>query len=339
MYNKSSQMQARNEVRTAIQAGYKFKECLHPEAPENCHGDIIKAHSVQKSGSLRKIAENGHVLTPVIDFYSNKFNMQKIGINKASTFTGFCKFHDNELFSPIEDRPLELIRHHAFLIAYRCLSKELYNKRRNADIDTSRNIDNSDMRALVERTDEVLRIGTRRALSTDMQMFDKMQNAISRNQFRETKFYAFEIDAIPEIMCSGVTNANYDFNRNKLQNVAGYSPLELITLSLLPYRGHGVVFFAWYGKSKVNRKLINSLLSLSDSQIPDAILRFIFHYFENFFVAPSWWNQLPDYKKQGLSDRFESSFDPKTFPYVDMTPDGLEYVNWRVIKTKTNLKV
>ncbi len=338
MEDESSFMQTRQEIRRAIRDGHKIKECLHPEAPDNCEGGIIKAHTVQKSGSLRKIAEKSHVLTPTIDINFN-FSMEKIGINKASTFTGFCKFHDNKLFAPIEDRPLELNRRHAFLLAYRCLSKELYNKRRNIEIDISNNLNNSKVASLIGEADRSFKADTSRALETDMSVFDKMQNAIKKHNYRETKYFAFEIDTVPEIMCSGVTNANYDFNKTKLQDVAGSDPLELISLSLLPYSNHGVAVFAWYGKSKVNRKLIDSLISLSNKHILDAIVRFIFHYFENFFVAPSWWNQLPDNKKHSLSKRFESSFDPKTFPYVDMTPDGIEYVDWKVTGIKTNLKL
>ena len=39
------------------------KYCLHPNAGEECKGDIIKAHTVQRSGGLSKIARNGHVYT------------------------------------------------------------------------------------------------------------------------------------------------------------------------------------------------------------------------------------------------------------------------------------
>lgn len=38
------------------------KYCLHPNANVNtCSGGIIKAHTIQRSGGLDKIAKNGHV--------------------------------------------------------------------------------------------------------------------------------------------------------------------------------------------------------------------------------------------------------------------------------------
>src|SRR5436190_15579016 len=36
--------------------------CLHALAPRECEGPIVKAHTVQRAGGLRSIAENGHVL-------------------------------------------------------------------------------------------------------------------------------------------------------------------------------------------------------------------------------------------------------------------------------------
>jgi SEC-C motif len=38
--------------------------CLHPTAPSGCAPKIIRAHTVQKGGGLKYIAENGKVLSP-----------------------------------------------------------------------------------------------------------------------------------------------------------------------------------------------------------------------------------------------------------------------------------
>ena len=49
------------------------------------------------------------------------------GIRQASTFTGYCAYHDDELFAPIEKRALQVNEHHAFLLAYRAMGKEIFN--------------------------------------------------------------------------------------------------------------------------------------------------------------------------------------------------------------------
>lgn len=70
-----------------------------------CTTRIVKAHTVSKSGCLKQISHNGHVMGTKTSFSEldrtqGKVLVRKIGINDASTFTGFCSYHDKELFSP-----------------------------------------------------------------------------------------------------------------------------------------------------------------------------------------------------------------------------------------------
>ena len=54
---------------------------------------IIRSHTIQKSGSIKSVSENGHVYTPVCN-ESIEIIMSKIGINNASTFPGYCSEHE-----------------------------------------------------------------------------------------------------------------------------------------------------------------------------------------------------------------------------------------------------
>jgi hypothetical protein len=85
-------------------SGSKPKTCIYP----NCTSLSIKrSHSIAKSNSLKLIADKGKVLQPVLDeFGSNlKLSMESIGINKASTFPGYCEIHE-KLFQQYENRNL-----------------------------------------------------------------------------------------------------------------------------------------------------------------------------------------------------------------------------------------
>ncbi len=94
---------------------YEEGRCLHPNAGlSTCTGKIIKAHTIQRNGGLSKIARNGHVYSALK--HGRMFEESKskpdsgpnmIGIREASTFTGFCAQHDNELFAQIEKRPFD----------------------------------------------------------------------------------------------------------------------------------------------------------------------------------------------------------------------------------------
>src|SRR5690348_6712821 len=81
------------------------KYCAHALASATaCRGPIVRAHSIPRSAGLAAIAENGHVFGPDDDFMSiakskGELNYHRIGINEASTFTGFCQFHDTTTFT------------------------------------------------------------------------------------------------------------------------------------------------------------------------------------------------------------------------------------------------
>ena len=103
-------------------------KCLIP----SCNKKAIKSHSVQKSKHLKNIAEQGKVhgksinYIDVESFLNGKMQFEDIGINKASTFDGFCAFHDNELFKDIEkgDYSPDSLRHNC-LLYLRSISHEI----------------------------------------------------------------------------------------------------------------------------------------------------------------------------------------------------------------------
>ena len=72
----------------------KPRTCIY----QNCTSLSIKrSHSISKSNSLKLIADQGHVLQPVFDVFGSNFrlSMEAIGVNKASTFPGYCEAHEN----------------------------------------------------------------------------------------------------------------------------------------------------------------------------------------------------------------------------------------------------
>lgn len=112
---------------------------LTPLADEGtCTAQIVKAHTVQKNGGLSKIARKGHVYGFRYEWNNTeKENLPKaqlMGINNASTFTGFCSHHDNLIFEPIEKHSFQNILQQIFLLGYRAISRELFNKKAQYDL-------------------------------------------------------------------------------------------------------------------------------------------------------------------------------------------------------------
>jgi hypothetical protein len=103
------------------------KVCL-AESMGNCSGKIVRAHSLQKA-AFKPSSKRGHVY--LFDPFRTKSyepEPQLIGINEATVFTGFCDYHDCQLFAPIETQPFNHEPKQIFLHYYRALCQAYYNR-------------------------------------------------------------------------------------------------------------------------------------------------------------------------------------------------------------------
>ena len=127
--------------------------CLFP----GCNDIPIQSHSLQKS-LLKTIADSTNHVKKIgvnVEFKLNgKFSVleENIGINKASTFAGFCNKHDTEIFKSIESNIIDYNnQEHLFLLLYRSIAREYFEVNKNyflmRDVvnDLLKNIEESDM--------------------------------------------------------------------------------------------------------------------------------------------------------------------------------------------------
>ncbi len=99
-----------------------FKECIFP-IRKNCSKKITRCHSIQRK-ILDKISFRGKVISfDARNSYLTR-SFEEIGIKKSSTFFGFCNYHDNSIFSEIENKDYEATIEQDFLFAYRACAKE-----------------------------------------------------------------------------------------------------------------------------------------------------------------------------------------------------------------------
>jgi len=119
-----------NKEVNSIRNNTMFKGCIHKDA--NCTGVTSKAHSVQNNGYLNSISTDGNVLC--IDFgklgLNKKLELHSVGRGKASIFTGFCNYHDSNIFKPIEGKNGYQANNEEqnFLFAYRAFALAYYER-------------------------------------------------------------------------------------------------------------------------------------------------------------------------------------------------------------------
>ena len=311
------------------------KICLSPtQWHGECESGISRSHTVPKSSSLRRIAQDGHVYSLVpnpleIEKNSGFINPQLIGVNRASTFPGFCSRHDNDIFSPLETQGFSGAADQCFLIAYRALAREMYTKRAASQfIDTLRQADRGKIleeQISIQTLMNSLASGTAVAVRTTeyyKAIFDEM---LVTHGYSNIEGYVIEFDDAPAVMCSGAIFPVQDFNGVELQELGHPDKIPdlLCFSSFYSKEQQGVMAFSWLSQHSLScRRLIDSLKVIPDESITEALLRFIFESCENLHISPTWWENIPHRSRTAFIERFNAAGDLLTDRAGALRMDG-----------------
>jgi hypothetical protein len=95
-----------------------------------CPRPAIRAHSVQNARVLDMLADDGHVIAPLVRLDANSgpsIQFERVGRNRATTFAGLCGEHDHQLFTVIDSGEIDTDNaEHAFLLAFRAVLYEVH---------------------------------------------------------------------------------------------------------------------------------------------------------------------------------------------------------------------
>jgi hypothetical protein len=316
------------------------KYCDHPQASSStCRGSIIRSHTLQLAGALSTIAVNRHVYgldrQPQPD---GKFQYKLIGIRQASTFTGFCAHHDAELFRPLETQPFIASKEQLFLLAYRALSKEVYAKRfANRMVPLLRRQDKGrdvlyqvGLQKFLYLHEQALRLSLRDLESAAADY----REAFLASDYDRFSAYLIFTDKSPDFAVSGAIHPEFDFQGRTIQDLSTPNFLDLVTYTVLPSSSGGIVTFAWDAESASScQKLVASLDRLPREEVPDALVRFTYEYFENCYANPCWWDSLSGEQKDRILCRISLSVSATDVRKSDcLKDDGLRTAAWKVIK-------
>jgi len=339
------------EAEKVLRKHFNRKVCLAPKTliPQ-CSGEIVKAHTIPKSVSLKRIARDGHVygfspsLAGIAKSTDRKIRPQLIGINEASTFSGFCRIHDDCLFAPLEKVDFIGTPEQCFLLGYRSLSRDLYCKEAQiASLEFA--YDLYDKTILqddpVFQTVKSATSSGHQAASMDNIHFKTAQdNILTSRDFDKVSALVIEFEKAPSVMCSSSVYPYKDWEGNVIQHIADLSKTpEIIHATSFCTGSCGAVVFSWLkDNDAVCLKFIKGLVSLPEDQLTDGIIRFIFSYSENVFMEPNWWEGLSENSRHALIQRLfiAGSMEPTYYELMgDITDDNLNYDHWGLKCMKT----
>ncbi len=335
---------------------FSKKYCMAPpEFKHLCKKKIVQAHTVAKSSCLKKIcSSDGHIyrVKPSTDMFmktNGKIVPKLEGINRASTFTGFCQFHDDDIFKPLEKEPFSGTILQYFLLAYRAIARENFMKiSLNQFLPTLREVDRGrsiDEQESIQNHIQSFESGTNAGVISSTFYKTLVDRKLVEQDFSSVRYYKIELKEVPDTLCSGGIFPEYDFTGNMLQDLSEIDIIpDMLTVSSIATPKGGALIFVWF-KEKERRivDFLESLIHLPQSKIPNALVRLMFEQIENIFLAPKWWEKLRHKEKTMLMDRTLSGLPIPIPPYMRtntcLMDDGGKYVDWKItgITTNTNL--
>ena len=335
------------DVSKEVNKAFSKKTCLAPDAwRQDCDGKISQSHTVPKSGSLRIIARDGLVYSFVPRLEAQRKHQVKVapqllGIKRASTFTGFCAKHDNNIFEPLEKKTFTGTQEQCFLLGYRALAREIYTKTAASS---------SELSAIRHYMDRGRTPTEQRILQTQKKLYEMGLSAglkdvnhckqrhdeiLTAQQFDTVRGYAIEFEYPPPVMCSFGLTPYQDFKGIRLQNPYDLRSIaDLLFVTSFHGGDRGIVTFSWLADNdRTCRAFIESLEAISDEFVTAALLTLFFTHCENIHMAPDWWEVLPEQTRNALLERFRSSTNlEEAIPKVELALDGISVAPWPVAK-------
>ena len=332
-----------SQLYSEFQKGY----CSHPQASaDNCGRRIIRAHTVQRRGGLAAIAENGHVLSVkagVRDTFRNQgaFVPREAGVGSASTFMGFCDTHDNSMFKPVESHGVPLTPESCFLLGFRAVSYELFQKKavlRSMNI--LRELDRGkpfgeqcEWQELVHLHEE----GTKRGLA-DFERWKRQYDTIFiKERFEQYRFVGVAYSSVLPVVGCGAFHPEWDFAGNRLQIVSrGDVPHEHVGLNLTVLNGRSVLVIGWTEGHEGPAELFGrSFRDVPDEEKSNRGIQLAVEHIENIFMKPSWWHGLTETIRNALVKRMGSGMPDRNRESGCLRSDGYSYTTDVHVVTST----
>ena len=319
------------------------KCCYAPDSLKHlCSKRIINAHTISKSGSLKEIAdESNHVLGLKIDLKNlikneGKLIPERIGINQASTFKGFCSTHDKDLFSCIEDREFIGDEEQCLALMFRSVAKEIYAK--EGGLNTSEFIKGGDKgkepfdQMIIQQFANIYQLGINTAIKELSDLKSQLDDQLLGVTIGDFSHLIIESASPMPVAVSSMVYPLTDFDGSIVQDLGDLSVVaEPLVFNSFSSENKGFVVFSWLKSSKKVLGFVHSLLAVEEHKTFSALIRFFFGVAENTFTSPSWWESLTIQQKEKIENLIMSGvklmdFDPDSL----LIDDGIEFSGWEI---------
>lgn len=278
---------------------------------------------------LKHITIRGHVLQfktdamppPMMGLFAAP---ERIGVNEASTFFGFCDRHDSRVFRPLESGAFNFTPERVALLGYRAICRESYQK--DAEISPTDMLrdaaavdpDTSDFKEK-DRIHQIMRLSRLNARENLARARENFGNMLHPDSKESLRYFAALFAEPAMYFASTAFIPEWDFNGRQLQDLRRIEPFNLICFSAWAAGQQSAIVFCWHESAdSVCVPFIESLRQVPSDRLGDRILSMAFEISENIVFREDWWQKMRSEDQERLAARVFSGLPPS--PRTGLTP-------------------
>jgi hypothetical protein len=151
-----------------------------------CTNRTIASHSIQKGGALKVIAEGSHVYRIENRLVEDKtnFEFKNVGISKASVFPGYCKKHDLEFFSEIENDAFDIDHRNLTLVMARAIARDIFTKSGQLRLNSSEEVKEIFYETIGREDYDTMMAGTVMAKQELNELYEKVVRMVHSDNYK-----------------------------------------------------------------------------------------------------------------------------------------------------------
>jgi hypothetical protein len=240
------------------------------------------------------------------------FRLERIGLRDATTFTGFCGYHDRELFREIDFSPMRTLdptdKRHAVLLGFRALAFEYWSKltvrlfyrrifecqrrRDTAGLQKLFRLDPGNMEEVFANQTEIGRMlkGFDYAIKRMERWFASLLVQLRQNNFHLSHYEVLEISGPPLVAAAAVFTPYLEFHRPEAptSRPEPYSHLYDVAITVFPARERTLVSFLVHRRWATHfKRYLHTLLNYEGLGVPVTLSKLLLLHCENVAFAPS----------------------------------------------------
>lgn len=304
--------------------------------------NIIKSHSISEKKCLDLLVESvgkrkgvygfKHLLLSYTNWYNpyNFADFEIVGLKEASTFKGFCRMHDQDLFKEIDEQRFEegSLKQY-FLYCYRAFAKAVHSKSEELKSCNSHSLYREQYYEYITKRSHDIEIGL------NLDLFDykkKMNKWLKEADYSHLEHFHCKTQTFHPLATASFCQPSFTINNNRINDYTDDTkPLNHIFINIIPEKERTNVLFSCFRDQPLSMRFLTELKDVYEMDkyhFGRFLTALLIIHTENTFLAPSLIEALSMSERLNLLSNLRNAVTQGIVEQLLDTPiDINEYIN------------